>query len=102
MREHTENAPLTFKLEGSTVPGRNNEGKHSLHFTRTFDNKSSQTNIESLTTVELIELQRELERYIVSLLSCAKTEERISAQPTITIEFHPEWDACRRNASERA
>jgi hypothetical protein len=89
MREHAENAPLTFKLEGSTVPGH--EGKHSLHFTREFDSKCSQTNIESLTTEELILLHRTIELYVRSL-----------TPPTITIEFHPEWDACRRNASERA
>jgi hypothetical protein len=88
MREHTENAPLTFKLEGSTVPGRNNEGKHSLHFTRTFDNKSSQTNIESLTTLELIKLYRVIWRYV-------------SLDIEIHSPSHPEWDACRRNASER-
>lgn len=87
MREHAENAPLTFKIEGSTVPGH--EGKHSVSFTRTFDSKSSQSNIESLTTEELVELHRAIELYVRSLI------------PPAT-ESHPEWDACRRNASERA
>jgi hypothetical protein len=99
MREHTENAPLTIRIEGSTVPGR--DGKHDVCFKRVFASNLSQTNIESLTTVELIELQREIERYIVSLLSGAKIEERIDAQHQFGYESHPEWDACRRNASER-
>ena len=131
MREHAENAPLTFKLEGSTVPGH--EGKHSLHFTREFDSKCSQTNIESLTTEELIELHHEIERYIELVVSLStdwddsqwewrgyavwppfvrvpKIEERINAQHQFEYEgpsraqreAHPEWDACRRNAGERA
>ena len=114
MREHAENAPLTIKIEGSTVPGH--EGKHGVFFTRTFDSvltKCSQTNIESLTTAELIELHHKIERYIELVVSLSpdwddsQWEWRgFAAWPPFVkvepIESHPEWDACRRNATERA
>ena len=109
MREHAENAPLTFKLEGSTVPGH--EGKHSLHFTRTFDSKCSQTNIESLTTEELMLLHKVIESYVCLNIEIHWGTESHPEwnesrgwewQGFAVNESHPEWDACRRNASERA